>query len=196
MSSASRSKRDSHANIQYPEVGVCGLSCRLCPSYHSRSDSRCAGCKSEARMKVGCPFITCAVQQRGIEFCWQCPEQENCPKWHARRESGKAHDSFVCYQKLEDNIEFIQSKGISAFVKAQQAKEALIAAMLDEFNEGRSKSFYCVAATVMSTQELRHALEQARRESKGMEVKDKAKTLHSVLEGIAVQRGYHLKLRK
>lgn len=48
-------------------------------------------------MKIGCPFITCAVKQRGLEFCWQCPEHEDCPKWRARRESGKAHDSFVCY---------------------------------------------------------------------------------------------------
>jgi hypothetical protein len=147
-------------------------------------------------MKVGCPFIMCAVKQRGLEFCWQCPQHEDCPKWRARRESGKAHDSFVCYQKLEDNIEFIRSKGISAFVKSQQAKEELIAAMLDEFNEGQSKSFYCVAATVLSTPELKHALEQARRESPGMERKDKAKTLHPLLEGIAAQRGYHLKLRK
>jgi hypothetical protein len=58
MSPESRSKRDSNVNIKYPEVGVCGLSRRLYPTYHSRSDSRCAGCKSEARMKVGCPFIT------------------------------------------------------------------------------------------------------------------------------------------
>ncbi len=168
----------------------------MCPSYHSRAASRCAGCKSEARMKVGCPFITCAVKRRGIEFCWQCPEHQDCPKWRARRESGKAHDSFVCYQKMEDNIEFIKSKGISAFVKQQRAKEELITAMLDEFNEGRSKSFYCVAATVMDIQELKQALGQARREAKGMEIKDKAKTLHSILDGIASQRGYLLKLRK
>ena len=147
-------------------------------------------------MKVGCPFITCAVKRRGIEFCWQCPEQENCPKWRERRESGKAHDSFVCYQKLEDNIEFIQSKGVPAFVKQQQAKEELTSAMLAEFNEGRSKSFYCVAATVMDMQELKKAVDQARHESKGMDIKGKAKTLRSILDGIALKRGYHLKLRR
>ena len=172
------------------------MSCRLCPSYHSQSASRCAGCKSEARIKVGCPFITCAVKRRGIEFCWQCPDQETCPKWRARRESGKAHDSFVCYQKLEDNIEFIKSRGISAFVKSQKAKEKLVNAMLDEFNEGRSKAFYCIAATVMTTPELKQAIDQARRESNGMDTKDKAKTLHSILDGIAAEKGYHLKLRQ
>ncbi len=57
---------------------------------------------------------------------------------HFGKSPCNAHDSCVCYQKLEDNIEFIKTKGISAFVKSQQSKEELIAAMLDEFNEGRS----------------------------------------------------------
>ncbi len=147
-------------------------------------------------MKVGCPFITCAVKQRGIEFCWQCTEQENCQKWHERREWGKSHDSFVCYQKLEDNIEFIKNKGISAFVKNPQAKGQLITMMLDEFNDGRSKSFYCIAATVMDIPELKQAISQAKNESKGMDIKGKAKTLRSIINGVAAKRNYHLKLRK
>lgn len=55
--------------VDYPEIGICGLSCRLCPSYHIEGKSRCAGCKSANRMAVGCPFITCAVKKKGIEFC-------------------------------------------------------------------------------------------------------------------------------
>jgi len=43
--------------IKYPEIGICGLSCRLCPRYHTESKSRCGGCKSEFRMSAGCPFI-------------------------------------------------------------------------------------------------------------------------------------------
>lgn len=182
--------------IEYPEIGVCGLSCRLCPNYHIESKNRCEGCKSEARMKVGCPFITCAVKKKGIEFCWQCAEQDACQRWSQRREWGKNHDSFVCYQKLEDNIAFITSKGISAFVKEQKAKEQLLATMLDKFNEGRSKSFYCIVATVMEIQELKQSIAQARNKSKGMDTKDKSRSLHSIINGIAERRKYNLKLRK
>jgi hypothetical protein len=60
--------REPKLDIQYAEVGVCGLSCRLCSMYHTQTESRCAGCKSYARMAVGCPFITCAVKKKGIEF--------------------------------------------------------------------------------------------------------------------------------
>ena len=55
---------------QHVETGVCGLSCRLCPRHHMEGESRCSGCKGEMRMAVGCPFITCALKRKGIEFCW------------------------------------------------------------------------------------------------------------------------------
>lgn len=62
--------------IKYPEIGICGLSCRLCPMYNTKAKSKCVGCKSKNRMAVGCPFITCAVKKKGIEFCWDCEENE------------------------------------------------------------------------------------------------------------------------
>ncbi|HRU39968.1 MAG TPA: DUF3795 domain-containing protein [Candidatus Goldiibacteriota bacterium] len=62
--------------IRHADIGVCGLSCRLCPSYHSRSKSRCPGCKSSYRMAAGCLFITCAIKHKGIEFCWDCDDNK------------------------------------------------------------------------------------------------------------------------
>ena len=147
-------------------------------------------------MKVGCPFITCVVKKRGIEFCWQCPEHENCERWYERRKWGRSHDSFACYQRLEDNIAFIERQGISAFVKDQKERERLLTAMLAEFNEGRSKSFYCILATVMDIQEITQAIAQARDESVGKDISGKSKTLHLITNKIAEERKYNLKLRK
>lgn len=183
-------------DIGYPEIGVCGLSCRLCPTYNSISASRCAGCKSEGRMKVGCPLITCAVKRKGIEFCWQCPDHDNCEKWHSHREWGRSHDSFVCYQRLENNIFFIEHQGVFAFAADQEERQRLLSIMLAEFNEGRSKSFYCIAATVMGIQEIMRAIDLARDESKGADIKTKSKALHAILGKIAQERNYSLKLRK
>jgi hypothetical protein len=94
--------------ITYPDIGVCGLSCRLCPMYNTEAESKCLGCKSTTRMVVGCPFITCAVKKKEIEFCWDCEENKTCEKWKKHREAGKKSDSFKCYQKLEEDIQFIQ----------------------------------------------------------------------------------------
>jgi hypothetical protein len=182
--------------IEYPEIGICGLSCRLCPSYNTEAKSRCLGCKSEGRIAVGCPFITCALKKKGIEFCWDCEENETCEKWKKHRETGKKADSFKCYQKLEEDIAFIQMNGVAEFEKTEVAREELLKEMLQEFNEGRSKSYYCIAATVLEINELKDALSKSAQVSKGMAIKEKSKLLHAKLDEIAERKDYYLKLRK
>lgn len=181
--------------IKYPEVGICGLSCRLCPWYHKDSN-RCGGCKSEYRMAVGCPFITCAVKKKGIEFCWECTENKICKKWKKHREYGKKKDSFKCYQTLEDDISFILGNGLNEFIKQQKSREQILKEMLKNFNEGRSKSYYCIAVTVLEIDELKESLEKAKKETKWMEIKEKSLFLHSILDEIAKKKNYHLRLRK
>jgi hypothetical protein len=102
----------------------------------------------------------------------------------------------VCYQRLEDNIAFIERQGVSDFAEAQKEREQLLAAMLAEFNEGRSKSFYCIVATVMDIQEITQAIAQARNDSVGKDIRGKSKTLHLIFNKIAEERKYNLKLRK
>lgn len=182
--------------IKYPEIGICGLSCRVCPNYHRDTNSRCLGCKTESRMAVGCPFITCALHKKEVEFCWDCEESKTCEKWKKHREAGKRADSFKCYQKIEDDIGFIQKNGVPEFVKSQQIREQLLREMLQEFNEGRSKSYYCIVATVLEIDEIKESLAKARADSKGREIKDKSKLLHSLFDEIALQKRYCLKLRK
>lgn len=186
-------------NINYPEIGICGLSCRLCPMYNTDAESKCFGCKSPGRMAVGCPFITCAVKKKGIEFCWECEESDTCEKWKKHREAGKNHDSFKCYQTLEKDILFINKHGIKEFEKTQKQREDLLREMLKDFNEGRSKSYYCIAATILEVEELKEALKEAKKEADGKNIKnikEKSKLLHSILDKLASEKKYHLKLRK
>jgi hypothetical protein len=182
--------------IIFPEIGICGLSCRLCPNYHMHTPSRCLGCKSQGRMAVGCPFITCALKKKGIEFCWQCAEKTSCEKWQKHRDAGTQKDSFKCYQSLEKDIAFVEANGVEAYARQQQAKEELLVEMLEGFNEGRSKSYYCIAATVMEVGELRAALAEATSKTVGQNLATKAKALHQALDAIAARQGYYLKLRK
>jgi len=172
------------------------LSCRFCPRYHTDGFSRCYGCKTESRMGAGCPFITCAVKKKGIEFCWDCEEGESCQKWLKHRELGKLYDSFICYQGLEENIRTASESGVESFVKSQIAKEKFLERMLDEFNEGRSKSYYCIAATVMTTEDLKEGLARAAELSKDLDIKDKSNALHAALDEIAARKNYCLRLRK
>jgi hypothetical protein len=177
-------------------VGVCGLSCRLCPRYHTDGSSQCGGCKSPFRMGAVCPFITCAVKKKGIELCSDCGEGETCKRWACHRELSKTVDSFVCYQKLQDNIGSIRQYGIEAFEATQEKRCGLLGEMLAEFDDRRSKSYYCVAATVMEPEELARALARAQDATAGKEPKEKAKVMRKVLEDIAREKDYILALRK
>ena len=147
-------------------------------------------------MAVGCPFITCAVKKVGVEFCWDCRENESCEKWRKHRELGKEYDSFKTYQKLEDDINFIKAKGVKAYDEQRRIRESLLIGILNEFNEGRSKSYYCIAATVMDIDELNSALEEATAQSKLLSIKDKSRIMHTILDSIALKKGYRLSLRK
>jgi hypothetical protein len=179
---------------KYPEIGVCGLSCRLCPGYVMKTKSRCPGCKTEWRFGGPCSILHCAVK-RNIEFCGDCEESITCEKCKRHRELGKKYDSFKCYQKLEDDIAFMDKYGLAEFRKSQKVREKLLWKMLDEFNEGRSKSYFCLAATVLEVNELESALAEGKRDSKGLDIKEKAKLLHSILDRIAAEKNYYLKLR-
>lgn len=182
--------------IDYPEIGICGLSCRLCPHYHMNTKSRCLGCKSEDRMMVGCPFITCGIKKKGIEFCWDCGESKTCEKWKNHREAGEKVDSFKCYQKLEDDIAFIQKNGIVEFEKVQKIREQILREILQEFNDGRSKSYYCIVSTVLEIEELKKAMRKAKKKADELNVKERSTLLHSILDEIAMKKKYCLKLRK
>ena len=133
---------------KYKEIGVCGLACRLCPGYVMKTKSKCHGCKTDWRLRGPCSILHCAVK-RNIEFCGDCKENKSCEKWKKHRESGKIYDSFKCYQKLEEDINFIQIHGLIEYRKSQKIRESLLWKMLDQFNEGRSKSYYCIATTVL-----------------------------------------------
>jgi len=182
--------------FEYPATGVCGLSCRLCPRYHTDGSSRCGGCKSPFRMGAGCPFVTCAVKKKGIEFCTDCAEGGTCERWKAHRDFSKARDTFVCYQKLQENVTFIKSHGIRAFEEEAEKRCNLLEAILAGYDDGRSKSFYCIAATVLEIGELEQALASAAASSAGMGTKEKARVMRRVLESIAKEKHYYLALRK
>ncbi len=147
-------------------------------------------------MNVACPFHNCAVKKKHVCFCGFCDEKDTCVRWKKFREFSKRSDSFVCYQKLVENIAFIIEHGLPEFEKYQKMRENFLEEMLQEFDDGRSKSYYCIAATVLEVDELQEALTMAKDQSRGMPLKEKAKIMHSMLENISAQKGYLLKLRK
>jgi len=73
--------------------------------------------------------------------------------------------------------------------------------LLKHFNDGRSKSFYCIATTLLPLTDLETSLEKTeeRLKAKKIDVNDtriKARILKEVLNESAARHGLELRLRK
>ncbi|MBM4400970.1 MAG: hypothetical protein FJ045_03360 [Crenarchaeota archaeon] len=73
--------------------------------------------------------------------------------------------------------------------------------MISDFDDGRSKSFYCIAATLLPTVDLEVSLNKAEEKMKlekirEDDVKAKSKIFKEILNEVAEREGTELKLRK
>ena len=180
-----------------PSIGCCGIDCGLCPRYHTAGSSRCPGCAGPDFFEKHppCGHITCCVKKRKLEVCSQCDEFP-CSKF----ESWAEGDSFVTHLKTLSNLNSIRGEGLEEFAEQQRKRIGLLNTMLEEFDDGRSKSFYCLAATLLPVtaleESLRHAQQQIKQDKvKSGDVKTRAGILRGILDDCAAKTGVELKLR-
>ncbi len=190
-----------HPIKTYPTLGCCGLDCGLCPRYYTIGSSRCPGCCGPDffNKHPSCSFITCCVKKRNLEVCAECNEYP-CSKFEGWTEDN-AYDSFLTHRKAMPNLNFIKERGIEEFIEQQKKRIELLEIMLKHFDEGRSKSFYCFAATLLPItdldESLRNSEDKIKAEKIGAEdIKTKSKILKEFLNDFAARKGIDLKLRR
>jgi len=184
---------------QYPTLGCCGLDCGMCPAYYTDGPSRCPGCagKDFFEKHPPCSYITCCVKKRDLEVCAQC-EEYPCAKFEG---ASNGPDVKTTAKKLLENQQFIQEYGIAKFMEQQELRIKMLQGMLENYNDGRSKTLYCLAATLLSSYGLNKALAEAdlvvQLEGVGEnDLKNRAKILKSILTRQAGEEGGVLKMRK
>jgi hypothetical protein len=109
-------------------------------------------------------------------------------------------DFFLTHQKIKSNLYFIKQQGLERFLKQQRKRIKLLERMLQDFDDGRSRSFYCIATTLLPIAELVTLINEAERKMKVEKVKaddtqTKAKILRELLSELAAKGGVELKLR-
>ncbi len=183
----------------YPALGCCGLDCGLCPRYHTEGDSRCPGCCGPGFFEKhpSCGFITCCVKKRDLEVCAQCSEFP-CSR---TEDSENVLDSFLTHRKTYPNLIMIKEHGIDAFLEQQKKRIELLYKMLQGFNDGRSKGFFYISATLLPLADLETALLNAEKQVEAgniaaEDMKSKALILRGFLNDIANKENIELKLRK
>ena len=172
----------------YPIIGACGLDCGLCPRYYTVGISRCPGCCGPDffNKHPTCPIITCCVKKKGLEVCAEC-EEFPCPRFKDPTEFlGKESSSYPPYRKILPNLNFIKERGIKEFIEQQRKRIGLLETMIENFNDGRSRSFFCRAAALIDVKSLENSLDEAEKriktaDIKADDIKAKAKILKEIL---------------
>ncbi len=150
----------------YPTIAACGLDCGLCPRFYAAGPSRCPGCAGPGFFDKHptCAFITCCVKTKQLEVCAECPEFP-CVRVERANRNALAHESpsYPAAQRILPNLIFIRDRGLEAFVRRQAARIRVLAVLLEDFDDGRSRSFFCKAAGAHEPAALRAAVRKARR---------------------------------
>lgn len=174
---------------------LCGLNCALCPRFHTEGVSLCPGCggRDFHLAHPTCGVMTCNKKHDKIEFCFQCSLYP-CQKY---REMSDV-DSFISYKKVLDDFAKVQAEGIDKYTKDLQRKLEILNFLLEKFNDGRRKAFYCVAVNLLDLADLEAIIQKIRSES-GLQENAENNAVQRVvdlLEEVARKRNIELKLRK
>ena len=190
---------DKYPLKKYPIVGACGLNCGLCPRYHTEGTSRCPGCCGPDfwQKMPGCGFITCCVKKKDLETCAECEDWKRCERVAKLLESAKYKDSFISHQPIAANFAFIQKNGIKKFVRLETEKQKFLKYLLDNYDDGRSKSFYCTSCQLIPLDKLKEALADAKTKiTEDTGIKEKARIIRAAISNLADTLQIDLKLRK
>ena len=189
---------------KYPTIGVCGLDCGLCPRYYTKGPSRCPGCGGPDffNKRPSCSFITCCVKKKNLEVCGECPDFP-CSKFKAEQEYQQLEESssYPSYKVVMGNLNFIKEYGVKKFIDQQKKRIKLLERMIDKFDDGRSRSYFCRAACMLDVKSLENSLKRAEQKIKedNIKVSDtkvKARILRGKLEKIAYKKGVELVRKK
>ena len=187
---------------KYPTIGCCGLDCGLCPIFYIVGTSKCPGCCGPDffNKHPACSYITCCVKKKKLEVCSQC-EKFRCSKFKKWLKDGPEYDSFITYKKALPNLIYIKQNGLEIFIDQQSKRIKLLETMLNNYNDGRSKNFYCIATTLIPIIDLIDSLNRTKQKIKSEKImndkiKIKSKILKEFLSENAMRAGIKLKLRK
>ena len=109
--------------------------------------------------------------------------------------------SYPSNRVVLQNLNFIKEHGIKEFIGRQKKQIKLLERMIDNFDDGRSRSFFCRAACLLEVTSLESSLNKAIRKIKTDNIKmdntkNKAKILKENLNEIALKKEVELVKKK
>ncbi len=99
------------------------------------------------------------------------------------------------------NLNFIKKHGIKKFIGQQKTRIRILETLIKNFDDGRSRSFFCKAATLLDLTGLTSSLDKAAQKIKTdkirhNDVKNKAQILKEIINETALKQGLELVKKK
>ena len=182
-----------HKIREYPQFSACGLNCGLCPRYYTKGPSRCPGCAGEGFTEAhcSCSMLSCC-QRKGLEYCFLCDEYP-CKKYDGE---GMV-DSFITHMNIFTDAAKAKQIGIEAYKAELDKKIKILEELLEHYDDGRRKSFYCLAVNLLGQDDINSVMKQIKDKIDSQSpLKEKAKAAAGFFQAIADEKGIVLKLRK
>ncbi len=171
------------------EFSLCGLNCGLCSM---RLGGHCPGCGG-GEGNQSCKIAKCSLQHGKPEYCSHC-QKFPCEKY----EEIDAVDSFITHQNQKKDLKRQWEIGAKAYRAEQEEKIHILEWLLKNCNDGRKKTFYCLAVNLLELEEVKKVTEQAKADERfeALSLKEKAAYLTAQFQKAAEKQGVLLKLRK
>lgn len=168
---------------------LCGLNCRLCTMH---LDGYCPGCGG-GEGNQSCKIAKCSLEHGKIEYCFQCGNFP-CEKYDITEE----YDSFITHRNRFKDFEKIKVLGIEAYKTEQIEKMEILTDLIKNYNDGRKKTFFCLAVNLLELDDLQAVMEKMKiaEQEKDVSVKEKALYLTELFQETASQKSVILKLRR
>lgn len=168
-------------------LSLCGLNCGLCPMNLS---GHCFGCGADNQ---SCKIARCSIAHEKIEYCFQCGSFP-CEKYGHIDD----FDSFITHKNQMKDIEKARRIGISAYNAEQEEKRKILDFLLENYNDGRRKTLFCIAVNLLEAGEIEKILQAVKYDKEFQEKnkKEQASIIAKQLRDIADVKGIALKLRK
>ena len=139
-----------------------------------------------------CGFLTCCAIKDGLEVCSECKDYP-CSRFDSEL---KGYDSFVTHQKVFDNLNSIKSKGIDFFIENQKERIDILNDLLGNFDDGRSKSFFCICSALLPLENLQQAHQEMHQLIDSIGIKEKNKRIKDHFQTVAINKSIDLRLNK
>jgi hypothetical protein len=167
---------------KYELIGCCGMSCSLCPRFHTNGKSKCLGCGPDPHCQY-CATFKCCTIKNNLESCADC-SQFLCDKINNLKD-WKGFDTNKIWLS---HLKQIKESNYCDWNKSQLDKKKYLEEALTKYDSGRSKSFIILHFLFFNLQLVKEVMENGE-EINEPDIKQRSKEFKNLLKRTAEENG-------